>query len=388
MVDDSRILGAIGSLYDCIPDPDHWQSTLADLSAMTGSVLTTLAVLDISKKTSRFSAAYGDPAVLEALVSTYAAHMPFYSILHCSEQDVPFGFDTLCNLYGPDGYDVWYGSRIYREWVKPNGLQNSINLTVMKRDNLIGTFNTMTPAGVPTTPADMAVASSLAPHIRRSVTIGDLFAAELRKATVFQEVIDNLSHPVLIVTRDLRILYANPVAETLLRDEISVRQADGRLVITYVPAHASVAHAVELGHREEFLLGTAGIDVPLIKTERPSVAHVLPLARRAENARVSANAAAAIFIAAPGTNPIPAIAAIAALFGLTAAEKRVASLVAEGKTRGEIAMTHGVSDHTVKAQLSVIYDKTNTHDQRQLQLLMRELTPPVRPARGDKNGES
>ncbi len=115
---------------------------------------------------------------------------------------------------------------------------------------------------------------------------------------------------------------------------------------------------------------------------------MLPLARRAENARISATAAAAVFIAAPGTNPIPAIAAIAALFGLTAAEKRVASLVAEGKTRGEIAMTHGVSDHTVKAQLSVIYDKTNTRDQRQLQLLMRELTPPIRSASADKSTES
>jgi len=111
---------------------------------------------------------------------------------------------------------------------------------------------------------------------------------------------------------------------------------------------------------------------------------VLPLARRPA-ARLAPKAAAAIFIAAPGTNPIPAIEAIAALFGLTAAEKRIAALAADGLTRSEIAEASGVSDHTVKSQLRVVYDKTGTRDQRQLQLLMRDLTPPLGTARPDKS---
>jgi hypothetical protein len=32
----------------------------------------------------------------------------------------------------------------------------------------------------------------------------------------------------------------------------------------------------------------------------------------------------------------------------------------------------------VKSQLASIFGKTDTHDQRGLELLMRELTPPVR----------
>ena len=69
--------------------------------------------------------------------------------------------------------------------------------------------------------------------------------------------------------------------------------------------------------------------------------------------------------------------AIAALFGLTAAEKRVAGHVADGSTRGEIAASSGVSDGTVKSQLAAIFDKTGTSHQRELQLLIRELSPPV-----------
>jgi DNA-binding CsgD family transcriptional regulator len=135
---------------------------------------------------------------------------------------------------------------------------------------------------------------------------------------------------------------------------------------------------VTLGVRDEFQLGAAGINVPLCGTNTVAVAHVLPLTRRDEAARMSSAAAAAIFIAAPGVSPKPAIEAVAALFGLTPAEKRVAAQVAEGLSRKDIALANGVSDGTVKTQLAVIFDKTGTHDQRQLELLIREITPPVR----------
>jgi DNA-binding CsgD family transcriptional regulator len=73
-----------------------------------------------------------------------------------------------------------------------------------------------------------------------------------------------------------------------------------------------------------------------------------------------------------------AVEAVAALFALTAAEKRVASYVSSGLTRYEIAQAQGVTEGTVKSQLAAIFDKTRTGDQRSLQSLMKELTPPVR----------
>jgi DNA-binding CsgD family transcriptional regulator len=379
-MDNTKLFDAVGALYDCVAEPDRWPSALGRINELTDSVIAMLAVMDVSRKTARFSAVHGDPAVLEPLVTTYAAHVPFYSILPKFEIDVPLDFDELCNLYGPDGYDVWYASRTYTDWMRPNRFRTGFNLAVMKRDEYVGALTTITRNDTPSSPASMARLSQLAPHIRRAVTITDLFEAEQRKAGIFREVIDNLSHPVLIVTSDMRLLYANTSAEVLLRDETLIRQAEGRLAIAYAPAQALVAHAVEVGHRDEVLLGAVGIGVPLVRTERPSILHVLPLARRA-NVGLSPLATAAIFIAAPGINPVPALEAISALFGLTVAEKRVAALAAEGRTRSEIAQANGVSEHTVKTQLGVVYDKTGTRDQRQLQLLVRELTPPIRTGR-------
>lgn len=381
---DTRLHDTIGTLYDCVTEPGRWPDALGRITELTDSVIAMLAVMDMSKKTTRFSAVHGDPNVLEPLVTTYAAHVPFFSILPKFEIDVPLDFEEMCNLYGPDGQEVWHASRTYTEWMKPNRFRTGFNLAVMRRDESVGALTTITREDMPTTSARQALLSQLAPHIRRAVTITDLFEAEQRKAAFFQEVIDNLAHPVMFVTGDMRLLYANQAAETLLRDETLVRQSDGRLTMTYLAAQASVDHAVALGHRDEVLLGTIGIGVPLVRTERPSIVHVLPLARRPAAWLAPNSAAAAIFIAAPGTTPIPAIEAIAALFGLTAAERRVAALAADGLTRSEIAEASGVSDHTVKSQLRVVYDKTGTRDQRQLQLLMRELTPPIGATRPDR----
>jgi DNA-binding CsgD family transcriptional regulator len=384
---DPKLFDTIGTLYDCVTEPGLWPEALGQITELTDSVITVLAVMDMSKKTTRFSAVHGDPAVLEPLVNTYAAHVPFYSILPKFEIDVPLDFDEMCNLHGPDGRDVWRASRTYTEWMRPNRFRTGFNLAVMKRDEFVGALTTITREETPSTSAGQALLSLLAPHIRRAVTITDLFEAEQRKAVLFQEVIDNLAHPVLIVAADMRLLYANTAAETLLRDETLVRQSEGRLAMAYLPAQASVGHAVALGHRDEVLLGAVGIGVPLVRTERPSIVHVLPLTRR-HAGRLAPKAAAAIFIAAPGINPIPAIEAIAALFGLTAAEKRIAALAADGLTRSEIAEASGVSDHTVKSQLRVVYDKTGTRDQRQLQLLMRELTPPIKTGQPDERDET
>jgi DNA-binding CsgD family transcriptional regulator len=153
----------------------------------------------------------------------------------------------------------------------------------------------------------------------------------------------------------------------------------GRLALPFAHAERAIARAVLLGERDEVALGTAGINVPLASAEAPAIAHVLPLARRDGDARFSDSAAAAIFISVAGVTPTPAIEAIATLFGLTPAEKRVVGQVADGKSRKEIALSQGVSDGTVKTQLSAIFDKTGMHDRRQLELLIREVTPPVLP---------
>lgn len=367
----------VGAVYDCIPDASLWQDTLERVRHLCDGYLATLAVLDTDTKSARFSVACGDPQVLAPLVSTYNSDMPFFTAIPKMDLDVPLTVDSLYELDGPNTRERWLSSKMAREWAMPNQLDDFIWVPVMKQPGRIGNLVVVTHKERPAiTRADLDLVSALSPHVRRAVTIGDLFETERRKGEIFRDIVDTLSHPVLIVAADMQIVFANLAAERLLQTKDMLTSLRGQLNFAFPHAQRAITQAVETGRHDEFALGPTGINIPLANCAMPSVAHVMPLAKRDPSQRVAQRAAAAIFIASAGSAPLPAMDAIAALFGLTAAEKRVAAQVASGKSRHDIAHASGVSDGTVKSQLAAIFDKTNTSDQRDLALLIRDLTPP------------
>ena len=144
-------------------------------------------------------------------------------------------------------------------------------------------------------------------------------------------------------------------------------------------AHFAIQKAVTLCQRAEIALASSGIGVPLYQSQFPAVAHVLPLGGRAERSQFHNRAAAAIFVATAKTDPLPTIDAIAALFGLTSAEKHVATQAANGLAAADIALSRGVSVNTVRTQFEAIYAKTGQNSQLGLQKLILDLTPPIVP---------
>ncbi|HHZ08230.1 MAG TPA: LuxR family transcriptional regulator [Rhizobiales bacterium] len=377
----------VEAVYDSVADPALWQSTLGSICEACEGRLAMLAVVDTDGGTLRMSETCGDPALLRPLMSDYGSKVPFYAALPKMEIDVPFTVDSVYALQGPGTRQAWLDSRIAREWVVPNRLDDFFWVALMKRPSRVGSLMVVTDKDRrPITTEDIDVVALLAPHVRRAVMISDLFESERRATALFRTIVDHLGVPIVIVGEDCHVLYANPAAEAVLAEGGIAAAPRGRLQFRYSHANAAIARAVALGVRDEFALGPAGIDVPLAGAPVAAVAHVLPLARRDPSSRISSRAAAAVFVAAQGASPQPAIDAIGALFGLTAAEKRVAAKVAAGLTRGEIALSTGVSDGTVKSQLAAVFDKTGTGDQRQLELLLRELSPPVLPRTGGGRG--
>lgn len=366
----------IGAIYDCVADQNLWPTALRLIGEQVNGYLTTIAVFDTTTNQARLAqVACEDDEAIDALLK-HARDVPFYHVLHRMEIDEPGTLERMFALYGPDGEEVWKNGALYQNFHRRFGVANSIDMAVLKRPTRIGTVN------ISVRYSDIGkkqfdVVGMLGPHIRRAVTIHDMLQMERAEAEIFRDVLNRIEHGVVIVADTMEILYANPAAETFLREQSLVASSRGHLIMRFPQAHAAVTHAVSLGVRDEVELAGVGIDIPLGASSRPAVAHVLPLVRRALGRQIESRAAAAIFIAAAGTVTQTAVEAIAALFGLTAAERRVAGYVADGMTRNAIADAQGVSAGTVKSQLAAIYDKTGTGDQRGLQSLMRELSPPV-----------
>jgi DNA-binding CsgD family transcriptional regulator/PAS domain-containing protein len=370
---------AVDEIYDSIAEPGRWPSALDSIRRLADGCVAALGVVDTAAGTARLSVACGEERLLGTLIAEYGANLPFYGAIPMMEIDTPYTVDSLYELQGPGARETWLGSKAAQEWVIPNDLDDFFWVPLMKRPSRAGTLVVVTDKARPQiTAEDLRLMAEIAPHVRRAVTIGDLFETERRSAAAFRQIVESLANPVLVVGSGMEVIFANDAAHDLLAEGVAVAMAAGQLAVSYAPARAAIANAVATGARNECELGPAGINVPLARVPAPAVAHVMPLARRDPSARFADRAAAAIFISHAGMAPMPALEAIAALFALTAAEARVAGQVAQGRNRNDIALAAGVSQTTVQSQLGAIFDKTGAADQRALELLIRDLSPPIR----------
>jgi DNA-binding CsgD family transcriptional regulator/PAS domain-containing protein len=373
------LVGVVSAVYDSIADERLWDDTLDQIRLVCDGHLAMLGVLDTETNSTRFSVESGDRKALAPITGIHASNYSFLPAVPKLELDQPYQMSSIYAVQGPEAREQWINSRLNQEWVIPNRIDDCIWLPMVKTQKRIGHLVVITNMDRgPVTKEDLAMMGQLAPHVRRAVTIGDLFEAERGRGEIFGEVIDALFTPVIIVSAEMQVLFANKSAEDMLREMQVVSSRMGRLEFSYRMASNAITHAVETSTRDEFIMGPCGINIPLLRAEIPAVAHVMPLMRREPPHRVSHKAAAAIFFATSGNAPIAAMDAIGALFGLTAAEKNVAAQVALGRNAMDIASGSGLSENTVKTQIRNVFEKTGVGDQKNLAILIKDLSPPIR----------
>jgi DNA-binding CsgD family transcriptional regulator len=367
----NRFSNLVGQIYDCVAEPSRWVDVLSELTQEFDGVIATLAVLDVKNRSTRFGSAYGEPSIVEPLVTRYAADMPFYHLVPKAPIDVPITIAQLCAMHGPDGVDVFHASRLWTEWFIPNRIVDAMCTNIINANDRIAAFVINVSEDRPSiSQSDIDKLSLITPHIRRAISIGDLFELHQRTSGMFRATLDDMHTGVLIVGHDLELHYANKAAEQFWTGENPAVSVTGnRIALNNLHSQRALEQTVAIGQRDEATLGTRGIGIPW-PGSTPCVAHVLPLANRNLPGLFRDDAVAAIFISRSGQELQPHMDAIAVLFGLTVAEQRVARQVANGLNRQAIAVANDVTDGTVKSQLDAIFDKTDTSNQR-------ELAPPI-----------
>ena len=374
-----NLIDLVGTVYDCIADSLLWQGALDQVRDVCDGYVATLGMLDVENNLTRFTVESGNPEVFAPIANIQATAYSFLPAVQKMEVDQPYMISSIYAVQGSDSRNQWLESRLHKEWALPNKIDDCIWLPLVKTPSKIGHLVVMTHVDRgPVTQADLDIMAQLAPHIRRAVTISDLFEAQRNVNDMFRDIIDALVTPVFIVTAEMRVLFANTSGQAMLSSRDVVSISNGKLDFSFNLANNSIGHAVTTSKQDEFKLGPYGIGIPLKRAAVPAVAHVMPLVRRGGANRISNQAAAAIFIAQSGQKATAAIDAIGALFGLTPTEKLVADMIGKGKRPADIALLSGTQETTVRTHLRILFEKTNTNDQRELNDLIRDLTPPVK----------
>jgi DNA-binding CsgD family transcriptional regulator len=104
------------------------------------------------------------------------------------------------------------------------------------------------------------------------------------------------------------------------------------------------------------------------REKRPVILRTLPVHGAARTPFLGARVLLTLSSLEP--RPWSNVAALTGAFGLTPAEARVASLIADGISPEQAAETLGISPITARNQLKAIFGKTDTHRQSELVALL------------------
>jgi DNA-binding CsgD family transcriptional regulator len=215
-------------------------------------------------------------------------------------------------------------------------------------------------------------AAGVGPHLSRIVSFAGKFA-EVRVASTLSA-LERLKCAALVIDARGVARHLNQLAGDLLGDDFHL--AAGR------PAAGDPASNRRLQQLVSSILRTAWGCVPVsdqvvIDREGTPWLHVQAMPVTAFGSDLFSEGRA-ILLLTELTAPPPADSALLALvFGLTAAEAKMAARIAIGSGIDEAAVSLGISRETARSQLKAAFLKTNTRRQAELVALIGRLRPPM-----------
>ncbi len=292
-------------------------------------------------------------------------------------ENFPLDEPIICSQTA--GYAARESNRFFTEVLKPRGIVDAITLVIARERSLLAyaAFNRYQSDG-DFGEVEVAILRILAPHIRRAVTISNLFDMKAIEVATFGAVLDSFAFGVVLVDEHLRIVHANQAAQALLTARDPVRSERGALLVAERATHAALERAVRDAAGDQVHLGAKGIGLPVRNADGESfVIHVLPLGRGEMRRGLGQRASVALFLAPAAASRRTPTDALALLYDLTPAETRVLELLAAGTTPAAIGRTLGIAPSTVKSHVLHLFDKTGCRRQLDLVRLASNLSLPV-----------
>jgi len=217
----------------------------------------------------------------------------------------------------------------------------------------------------------------LSPHLQRALVLSLHTAdANVERNRPLSAVLERMGTGAVVLDATAGVLLANVAAERVFaRSRILRIGADKRLAASTAPDTARLETAIRAALTDTDMHGND--HVVRLTGPVPNGALTLlvsPLPRQAFVMARSLETASVMVLMLGGDEAVAMEAATRSTFGLSAAEARVAGLIASGKDRPEVAQFLGISVETVKKHLQQCFAKTGTHNQAEMTRLALHLS--------------
>jgi DNA-binding CsgD family transcriptional regulator len=366
----------IGSIYDCALDPTRWEAAVRGICRQFAYDVGMMSVLRFLTGVSTMQVAVG--VTPEMAARNTQAQDDVIDAWGGPERVMAYPLDEPVIASRIAGPEALAEKRYLREWAHPQGIRDAIAVAIARTPTMLGNiaFSRREPANA-LGDHDIERLRLIAPHIRRAVTIGDLFDMKTVEAAAFASLLDGFAFGIVLVGTELDIVHANPAAAAMMRANQALRSEKGRFVLPVPASQNALERAVREAASDAARLGGRGIGIPVMANGGPAVIHVLPLRIGRVERQIGARAVAALFIAAAGLAPNSPFDALAAIYDLTPAETRIFELIAQGRTQAEVCEALGIGPNTVKFHIRNLFAKTGCHRGADLLRLAASLAGPA-----------
>jgi DNA-binding CsgD family transcriptional regulator len=271
---------------------------------------------------------------------------------------------------------------LYQELLIPYGGRYSSGVKLYQDNELLVVMGVSRgPVEGPLDGDDRIAMRRLSLHMQTAVGLWRRQRRTVQQALAGEVIVSRLSQPVLLVDSELVIHHRNAAARALMTRRVGIVERDCRLTCSDITTQGELLLAIQqlrLGGTPDASASRPHDRVVLRVGQPPGTALLLVLSSLEPHETMGAFGAQTLALVlmhdlAQRSAPDPLM--VGAAFSLTPAEAQVACGVAAGRSPQQFADTTGVSVHTVRAQLSTVFQKVGVGRQAELASALAGLTP-------------
>lgn len=355
--DNETVDALVGLTYEAADDPERWPDVLERVGRFTSSAKGVVYLVD------RTDPGPEGPNVV--WMNRWNIDESAWDTLRAS---TPNPYTENRHLAPPDGavigsmlvpLEEYRTSEFYRKAASRLDMVHKLAVIVANTETEWGSFSVFRAEKEPDyDQCDLILMRRLGRHLRRSARIAARLAQLENRVEMLVDGVNGLSVGLVLVDSRGRSLFANAIAENVLRDDAIPALGGGwncvRSVHNGLGLDDAIARAV--GRRGP-RVGSAAV-VERRAGRRPVAVSVVPLA--GESGRFGAlapRAAAAIVFRDPKAESRLEVTHLRSIWGLTGAEARLALDLLGGMPPLEHARRRGISENTLRTHLKNVKSK-------------------------------
>jgi|GEM_PF-3473697 len=355
-------------LYAAAADPSRWTDALRAVEDFTGSAgaVVCFAPEDPDKDKPFVLAGRFTPEQCEEYARDFTAICPRTDLAK-RRPDLPFHYDALLGNDAELDRDPTY------EWFeKRNGVRYYLGVALADVGGYrVNTSVQRARAQGHVQKADLELYGRLRPHLDQALRLSELIGTLGHDRGIGFAALEEMAHGIVVLDADARLLFANAAAEATLRGDGGLRVTRGRLGAARTADARALRRLIGSAAAGEGARG-GWMRVTHASTERGHAVFAAPLAvEDALPGLARPRVLVAIFDLDAGSEVDAG--ALESLFGLSAKQAEIATLLARGQELGTVARRLDISPDTARTHLKGIFRKLEVNRQPDLAGLLAKL---------------